>query len=308
VYKRQPSANVELEINRLDNDFNVVPGVHKLDQGERVPGVSSGRAIDILTGKSATQLTLTQEQIEDGAIGVMRCALLLMKHYYPEEKLVRMFDGYGARIYTKIKAVDIVSDPEVFFEAKTLFRDDSVSRDARVLDQLERGLLTPEEAKERLAFSSGNTKFVMDKVAQIAHMQKLLQGVKDGKKIKLIPIIDDFEAAKRVFGEFARSDEFDEMDDLQKAYIQDILIALATHGQGDAAWMQQMHQRTIFPHVMDPQRTMQQAGEAAALTASAPAQQQLMNEHLETRQKAGFVDELQRMDARLGQIPGGSIQ
>src|SRR5690606_27764919 len=191
---------------------------------------------------------------------IARDALILAKKFMPEQQMVRMLDATGAVIFKELKRTDLVDAPEVFIEAGTLFQTDAEARERRVLDRLERGLITPEQAIDQLSFRQGGLDKVAEKVQALSHAGDMLQAVLRNHPIEIFAS-DDLVAFRRVFSEYTRTDEFYEQHPEIQNYIADIIAAIDTWGAGPEAYMQQRLMNKVWPVQFMPTMTPQeQAG------------------------------------------------
>jgi hypothetical protein len=71
--------------------------------------------------------------IEEAVKNLAECTIMLMKEHYNEPKMIRMMDGLGKLIFKELQNTDIVDNPEVFIEAGSLFRNEALDRDAKIL-------------------------------------------------------------------------------------------------------------------------------------------------------------------------------
>ena len=186
-------------------------GIHSTTLGKRAVGISSGRAIEALSANDLAQLQTTQDAIENAVQDMARCALLYMREYYSEGKMIREFDRGGSSIYTVLNSTDISEDPEVFIEADTLFSAEVKSRDQRTLDLLRLGLLEADQAKKMLSFHL-DPLAPIKLITDIEHAKKVLQGVIDnpGVSAEVYPS-DNLKVFEEVVGNFIRSDSYYEL-------------------------------------------------------------------------------------------------
>jgi hypothetical protein len=208
-----------------------------------------------------------------------KTALMLMKHYYTEEKMIRMLDHTGRAAFKIIRGTDLSTDPEVFIEAGSLFRHEAQDRDAKVMELMQMGLLDPKVAMDELSFRTGNA-FVSEKVRGMAHAGDILESVKIGADPQIYAS-DDLEAFRKVFTEFMQSTDFYALSDDTQDHISKILVAINTAGMGPGAFESASQSLTIWPRpapsplqAMPPQGPPgPQAAPPPGLQAMAPGQQ-----------------------------------
>ena len=239
-------------IRQLTQEIDDIGGLHATSVGKRAVGIESGKAIDALTQNDMTQLQVTQRNIEKAVKTMSETALLLMKEYYQEDKMMRMLDQTGKVVWQELKRTSLQEDPEVFLEAGTLFRDEKQDRDQKVLEMLQMGLIDPKTALRELDFKTGRS-WVVQKMQSQSHARELLQGILDGYPIEVFPS-DDLETIEQVFVNFIQNEEYYALDDERQQYIRDVVIALQTFGKEDEDMRKQLLERTVFPpREPDPQ-------------------------------------------------------
>ena len=199
---------------QLQAHVHDLTGVHTTSLGKRAVGISSGRAIEALTANDLAQFQGTQDAIEEAVKQMARCLLLYMREFYPEEKVIRMFNGAGKSMMTTLRSTDIVDNPDVFFESGTLFSAEVKDRDARTLDLVRLGLMTPEEGRKALSFHLDPMSAVQT-ISDMAHAQKILKEVLETppgpggiKGVEIYPT-DNLKIFDEVVGGFMHSDEWD---------------------------------------------------------------------------------------------------
>jgi len=237
-------------ITRLQSEMMDVSGIHSTSLGKRAVGITSGKAMQTMAELDMSQLQQTQLRIEDRIKKVAENVLGLMKLYYNESRMIRMFDSSGKIVFRQISNMDITDAPEVFIEAGSLFRSESQDRDKKIYDLLEMGLIPPDEAIKELSYSTGN-KFVIDKMESMAHAQELLDAAKIGYDIEIFKT-DDLAAFSQVFGDFIRSPAYYELGGERQEYIRDVFIAIENGGLSAEELGQANLQEKIFPRQTSP--------------------------------------------------------
>jgi len=237
-------------ITRLQSEMMDVSGIHSTSLGKRAVGITSGKAMQTMAELDMSQLQQTQLRIEDRIKKVAENVLGLMKLYYNESRMIRMFDSSGKIVFREISNMDITDAPEVFVEAGSLFRSESQDRDKKIYDLLELGLIPPDEAIKELSYSTGN-KFVIDKMENMAHAQELLEAASIGYDIEIFKT-DDLAAFSQVFGDFIRSPKYYELGEERQEYIRDVFIAIENAGLSAEELGQANLQEKVFPRQTNP--------------------------------------------------------
>ena len=206
-------------------------GVHTTTLGKRAVGISSGRAIEALSANDLAQFQGTQDAIEDAVRRTAKSMLLYLKAFYPAEKVIRMFNGVGRSILATLRTTDIVNDPDVFFEAGTLFSSEVKDRDQKTLDLLRLGLITPDQAKKMMSFHLDPMANVQT-IADMAHAQKVLATVVNDPTVTAVEVYptDNLKVMEEVVGGFMRSDDFDQIDAAARGRVRDLykqIVALS---------------------------------------------------------------------------------
>lgn len=225
-------AYVQNLLPSLQSLMHDLTGIHSTSTGKRATGISSGRAIEALSANDMAQFQSTQDAIEHAVTKSMRCALLYMQEYYPEQKMVRQFDQYGRSVFQTLRKTDIADNPEVFLESGTLFSAEVKDRDQRTLDLMRLGLLGPEEGRKMLSFHLDPMAPVKT-IADIEHARKVLSivaGAPDGTPLQVdIYPSDNLKVFDDVVGGFIRSPTYealspDRQDAVHKLYLQIIAM------------------------------------------------------------------------------------
>ncbi len=301
-------AYVMDNIMRIQGEMGDVAGVHSVTLGKRAVGVSSGKAMEVLSSQDTSQLQITQQSIERGTQLMAKCVLEHMKVFYGEPRMMRMLDTYGRVTFEAIQATSIVDAPDVFIEAGSLFKEESQDRDAKVLELLQLGLIDGETALEELSFRTGNA-FISEKVKGIAHARDMLDAVRGGMEIEIF-LHDDLEAFKNAFTEFMRSVKFYELDEERQDYVRDILVAVATAGAPPEAYEAATVNNKVFPRTSGASLDSAQISRDISLGTSPSTQQQIIQENAAGAQRLGSAAAAERLmtrglDGNLSKAPGG---
>ncbi len=231
--------------SQLASEMLDVAGVHATSLGKRAIGVTSGKAIEALSGRDMTQLQDAMNNLAHACSNTATVVLSLMKAHYSEPKMVRMMDSLGDVVFRYLKGTDLVDDPEVFIESGSLFRNEKQDRDQKILELLQLQLIDKETALRELKFGTGNS-FVSQKLQAIAHANDLLTAAASGAAIEIFPT-DDLQAFREVFGEFIQSAEYYQLPEDRQQYLRDVYISVASFGAEHEAVAKQHLQRTVFP-------------------------------------------------------------
>jgi CheY-like chemotaxis protein len=180
-------------------------GVHATSLGKRQANVSSGRAIEALTENDASQLAVTMQAIEFAVQHIASNALIFMQAYMPEKTMIRQLDRWGAPVFRELRTTDLGSQtPEIFIDADSLFRSRMADRRAMILSDMQMGILTPEEAKEKLRSRTASMPD-LSYMADLRHAKEVLEAVTALQAPAKFYKRDNLEIMERVFGEFMRS-------------------------------------------------------------------------------------------------------
>ena len=202
--------------------------------------------------------------------------LMLMKQFYDQPKMMRMMDQAGQVIFNELDATNLTEDPEVFIEAGSLFRNEALDRDAKVLELLQLGLIEKDQALQEISFRTGNA-FLSEKIMAMSHARDMLEAVVAGDSIEIFSS-DDIKVFIKVFNDFMRTPEFYVLPEERQNYIADIFAALTTEDQGPEAYAEALAKRKVWPRPAfageDPQARVQ-----SMVNANSPvSQQQLIQE------------------------------
>ena len=286
-------------ITRIQSEMGDVAGLHSVSLGKRAVGVTSGKAMETLASYDTSQLQGTQEEIERAVGSTAKCALMLMKYYYTEEKMIRMLDGMGRAAFKAISNTSLAADPEVFIEAGSLFRHEAQDRDAKVIELMQLGLLDPKSAMDELSFRTGNS-FISERVRGMAHARDILESAKMGAQPQIY-LSDDLEAFRKVFTEFMQSAEFYELEDEQQDLISQILVAINTAGMPPGSYEAAVQSHSVWPRPPAPPMGAVPTAAPQPLQAMAAGQQQTGSiasaERLNTN----------RSEALMTSAPGGGV-
>ena len=280
-------AHVFDNITKLQGEMMDVSGIHSTSLGKRAVGITSGKAMQTMAEMDMSQLQQTQLRIEDSVKKVAENVLMLMKVFYQESRMVRMFDATGKIVFKQLTNTDIVSVPDVFIEAGSLFRSEQQDRDKKIFDMLEMGLIQPETALKELSFKTGN-KYVINKMEAMAHADELLRAAAQGYDIEIFKT-DDLDAFKTVFGDFIKSTDYYGLDEERQEYLRDIYIAIE-HAEIPADKLAQENvQEKVFPRQPAPTADRDEMLASIMGQGSGAAQSQALDEAMRmTQLSTGF--------------------
>lgn len=257
-------------ISQIASEMMDVSGLHATSLGKRAVGVTSGKAIEELSAKDATQLQTTQANIEKAASDLGTIVLTLMKRYYTEGKMVRMLDSFGKVVFKYLQATSLVEEPEVFIEAGSLFRNEKQDRDQKIIDLLQLGLIDKTTALTELQFGTGNA-FVTEKMEAMAHANDILQAAALGNEIEIFTT-DDLPAFREVFSNFIRSPDYYSLPEERQNYLRDVLISIETFGSPENQFVDKLVNDRVFPRATKNPR--QAADQVIAMESPVAALQQ----------------------------------
>jgi hypothetical protein len=231
---QQLPAHVVREPSLLRDEMSDVSGAHGITLGRREAGVKSGVHARTLTQQDSAQLLSTQHEMISAIEDTMLTALLLMKRHYTERRVIKMLDNAGAPAWKAISNTDIVDDPEVHIDGNTLFKVDASHRESRVLEMVQLGLMTPDEARDSINFRTFN-KHQTDEFVAISHARDMLQAVVMGEFIEILPT-DDLSAFTKVFSEYVQSPPYYDLPPETQEYIAQIIKDITMFGAPEAEY------------------------------------------------------------------------
>ena len=295
-------------VQRLQSEMGDVAGLHSVSLGKRAVGVTSGKAIEALASQDTSQLQGSMAAIERGVARMASVVLQLMKAYYTEEKMMRMLDDYGRVTFQAIESTSLVSDPEVFIEAGSLFRNEAQDRDTKVLELLQMGLIPPDMALQELSFRTGNA-FVSKRVAAIAHAQEILELVKEGVGEPQILRNDDLKAFEQVFSDFMKTGAYYELPIEIQDKIMQVLVAVVAGQQNldDMQYGELLANQVVYPRRQQPPTPQGMPGPFPL-----PAGEQIQGQTAPRAQAPGSIAASERgatnrAEAMISPAPGGVL-
>ena len=289
--------------SQLASEMMDVSGLHATSLGKRAVGVTSGKAIEALSGRDMTQLQTTQNDLERASEKLGKVVLTLMRKYYSEGKMMRMMDSMGRVVFNYLKATDFVEDPEIFIEAGSLFRNEKQDRDQKILDMLQLGLIEKDVALRELKFGTGNT-FVSDKLQAMAHANDILMAAANGQAVEVFPT-DDLQAFKEVFGEYIKSADYYELPYENQAYIRDVYISILTFNSPDQQAAEAHFKRTVFPRPVPSEKKEEQMEVAYQSPVSALQQEGEFDRMSSLKMAQQMMDEVPEQGLRRTGMGGG---
>lgn len=267
----------------IQNEMLDISGVHSVSLGKRAIGISSGKAIENLASLDASQLQLTQNNIEKATRIVAKNILILMKEYYSEPKFTRMMDGTGKLVFKELSSTDIVEDPEVFIEAGTLFQSEIQDKEAKILQMVDRGLLSPQEAREQLSYRAAH-KDILEEMSNTGHAMKILNAIMSGAQVEIF-LDDDLVSFKKVFKELMNDDDkFYSLPQEIQDYIVDLYKKIVV-AMKNATISQQQGLEPEHESIIQPKPVIQQNVQEVAALNSNTARGQLVGTAIDKSQK-----------------------
>lgn len=274
-------------IRQLSAEMLDVAGVHSTSLGKRAIGIESGAAIQSLANKDSQQLQVTQANMEKAVVEVATCVIEMCKKYYNEPRMMKMMDETGRVIHKTLQGMDLCSDPDIYLEAGTLFRDEKPDRDQRVLEMVKLGLLEKDQALEALDYRTGNSR-VTKRMIGFSHAHDMLKAIMRGNAIEIMPS-DDLDAFKEVFKDFMQTEEYYHLDPERQDYIRDVLVSVATFGRDDEDFARTEMERTVFPRVEPSEK---KALSAMAAVSSPMAAAQMAQSAGRMQERRALADEV----------------
>jgi len=193
-------------LRSIDAQMMDVSGVHSNSEGRRSAGDNSGVAIEQLVEKDTSQLAQTKASINRALTMVAKVVLCLMKTYYTEPRMVKIFGSDGPVVWRELSSTDLSENPSIHIEADSLFQDEIANREKKLWNAVQMQAITPQEAYKRSSLRT----FDQDRMAKLmeySHANDLLNAAKSGQDIMIFPQ-DDLEAIGEVFKNYMRSPEF----------------------------------------------------------------------------------------------------
>jgi len=215
-------------LQTIQSEILDLSGVHSTTMGKRAVGISSGVAIKALSALDIGQLQMTQDHIEQAVKEMCKCVLVLMQTYMTEGLAVKMLSLAGRVVYKEIQQSDFVETPNVQLEANSLFRSEGEDKDAQTMQLLQNKLITPEQAKARLTYHTGDLDAYKKMMAFSQAQEALFVACGHAgadKGIEILPT-DDLDAYATVFAEFIQSPDYNLLPPDRQQYVRDILVRL----------------------------------------------------------------------------------
>ena len=241
-------------VNRSHSEMLDLAGIHASSLGKRVSGIESGKAISALVSQDESQLQGVLDSIETGARDLSRIMLSLVKKHYSKRRMIRAFNQDGGMFFKMVKGTDLSKDPDIFFEASSLFKSHIAEREKRAVELAQLGLLTPEEARKAISFF-GQDAMIHQSVRNYNYALDLLEAAISGDDVLVLPS-DPVKEIVEVFQEYTTSEAFKEVPPEIQANIHGIMIAVLA--QGNPQMAQQMAQ-PVYP-LQQPQQPQQPVG------------------------------------------------
>ena len=220
-------------VNRSHSEMLDLAGIHGTSLGKRVSGVESGKAINALVEQDVSQIKSVLESIEKAARELSILMLELAKQHYTKSRMIRAFRQDGGMFFKMVKGTDLSDDPDVFFEAGSLFKSHIQEREQRAIQLVQLGLLTPEEARKSLSFF-GQDPLIHQSVRNYNYALDLLEASLVGDQITILPT-DPLKEILEVFQEYTTSEEFQELPEEIQDSVQGVLISVAAQGNPQVA-------------------------------------------------------------------------
>ena len=255
-------------VNRSHSEMLDLAGIHGTSLGKRVSGVQSGKAIESLVSQDVSQLQGVLDSVEEGAILLSECMLMLVKRHYTKAKMIRIFRFDGTMFFKNIKGADLSDEPDIFIEAGSLFKEHIKEREERAVQMLQLGLLTPEEAKRSIRFF-GQESQIQQSVRGYNYALDLLEAALVGDVVQVLPT-DPLNAIVEVFQEYSTSEEFRDLPMEIQQNVTNVLISVLAQGNPQ---VYETLQTPVSPFQTFPQYQPQQQQPGGMAQPSAQAAQ-----------------------------------
>jgi len=253
-------------VNRSHSEMMDLAGIHGTSLGKRVSGVESGKAIQQLVAQDSSQLQGVLDSIEKGARELSVHMLMLAKEHYSKSRMIRVFRYDGGMFFKMVKGTDLSQDPDVFFEASSLFKDHIKEREQKAVQLFQLGLLTPEEARKAMSFF-GQDAMIHQSVRNYNYALDLLEDALSGDQIIVLPT-DPLKEITEVFQEYSTSEEFRDLPVEVQENVTGVLVAVISQGNPQVA--SQLEQ-PLYPMQQPQQQAQMGPMGMAAPTAQANA-------------------------------------
>ena len=241
-------------VGRTQSEMMDLAGIHGASLGKRVSGVQSGAAINALVNQDISQLKGVQDSIEQAAVRVAERILVLAKKYFSKGMMVRMFNIDGGMFYKNLKDTDLSEQPDIFFEAGSLFAQTTENRERKALQMFQLQLISPEEARRAINFFGMDSQ-IAQTVRSYNYALDVLEAVLEGAAVEIMPT-DPLKEMLEVFAEFSVSSEMEELPPEIQASVNDVYRAVVAQGNPQAV---QELSKPVYP-VQQPQQPQQPGG------------------------------------------------
>ena len=168
--------------------------------------------------------------------------------------MVRQFNQDGGMFYKNLKDTDLSEQPDIFFEAGSLFAQTTENRERKALQMFQLQLISPEEARRAINFFGMDSQ-IAQTVRSYNYALDVLEAVLEGAAVEIMPT-DPLKEMLEVFAEFSVSSEMEELPPEIQAAVNDVYRAVVAQGNPQAV---QELSKPLYP-VQQPQQPQQPGG------------------------------------------------
>lgn len=142
-----PNSMVKF-VDRFDQEFDDMSGIHDTLQGKHVPGVSSGRHAEALRSGDETLLGLTRTQVKLSLEIAAEIMLGIMQKEWKTERRVRYFGDDREYLDRAFKGTDFGATGKMVLKNSTLLMLTPAQRLDTIMSLAEAGALSAEEIRQ----------------------------------------------------------------------------------------------------------------------------------------------------------------
>ena len=157
-------------------------GIHGVSTGKRMIDIESGAAVNAMANKDAAQLRVTTDNFKFGYEATAKNVLIFRQAYGDPMQTITQFDRYGSGMAQELKVSRLAQNPNVFFEADTLFAMDVEARQTRIMQMMQSNSLPADIGLKALQTNT-------DPLRPVKNVQDYV----DGKKALDAVIVNGFE-------------------------------------------------------------------------------------------------------------------
>lgn len=268
-------------------------GAHSTTLGKRPVGIDSGIAIQSITANDNTQLQMTADDGERCFKNISKVMLILAQRNWTEAKSRRLYDKYGRVIYKAIKNTDLTEDPEVVIDTGMMYQFQSKDREARTVDMLKLGLMTPDEARATMSMRAFGRRD-MEELAGIEHAESLIKAISSGAFAVEIYSTDDLKSIEEVFKDYLRTDEYRASTSEIQNYLRDIYLSVVSYLMNPPPNTGNIYDALVFPKQQKPTDPNTEQVEQLVTPTSPISRNQVAGQQIANARKAQVAQQLAR--------------